>query len=52
MKAETWGYSRHNELYRQVYDLDGQLLHEEFLLSNHAMMMYSPYLEYEKNAQS
>lgn len=45
MRAETWGYSRHNELYRQCYDLQGNLVNEEFLLSNHAMMMYTPFLE-------
>lgn len=51
MKAEYWGgYTRHNELYRKVYDLNGNLLDEEFLLSNHALMMYSPFIEDKKKA--
>ena len=38
--------------YISAYACDAKTCDEEFLLSNHAMMMYSPYLEYEKNAQS
>ena len=43
-QAAWGGYIRHNELYRQVEDLDGQLLEEQFLFSNDAIMMYSPLL--------
>lgn len=44
-RGEYWGgFSRHNELYRQVYDINGNLLDEEFVTSNHALMMYSPFL--------
>lgn len=51
MKAEYWGgYTRHNELYRKVYDQKGCLIKEEFLLSNHAHMMYSPFIEDKKTA--
>lgn len=51
MKAEYWGaYTRHNELYRKVYDQNGELLEEEFLLSNHALMMYSPFIEDKQKA--
>ncbi len=32
-------------------NLGGQLIYEGFRLSSHTMMMYSPYIEYEKNAQ-
>lgn len=46
MQGEYWGgYSRHNELYRQVFDLDGSLIREEFLFKNDVLMMYSPFLE-------
>jgi len=46
MKAEYWGgYSRHNKLYRQVYDKDDTLLYEEFVVENNAIMMYSPFLQ-------
>lgn len=49
MKSEFWGgYSRHNELYQQKYDLDGNLLEETFLVANHAIMMYEPFLADKK----
>ena len=38
------GYVRHNALYREVYDLSGLLLEEQFLFTNDAIMMYSPLL--------
>jgi len=45
MLPEFWGgYSRHNELYRKVYDCEGNFLREEFVVSNSAIMMYQPYL--------
>lgn len=46
MKSEYWGgYSRHNELYRKIYSLNDDFLKEEFILSNSAIMMYSPFLQ-------
>ena len=39
------GYSRHNKLYRQVLDREGELLYEELMVVNHALTMYSPLLE-------
>ncbi|RPF43100.1 vancomycin resistance protein VanW [Hydrogenoanaerobacterium saccharovorans] len=45
MKGEYWGgYSRHNELYREIFDKNGNYISEEFILSNSAIMMYSPFL--------
>jgi vancomycin resistance protein VanW len=45
MKGEYWGgFSRHNELYRRIFDREGNFLREEFIISNSAMMMYSPFL--------
>ena len=45
MEQASWGgYVRHNELFRQVFDLEGVLLREEFLFANDAIMMYSPLL--------
>ena len=45
MQSEWWGgYSRHNQLYRQTWSLDGELLAEELAVENHAMMMYEPFL--------
>ena len=46
MHSEYWGgYSRHNQLHRQKYDLDGVLLEEQCIVKNAAIMMYSPFLE-------
>lgn len=46
MRGEYWGgYTRHNELYQQCFDMDGQLLKEKLIVTNDAIMMYSPYLE-------
>ena len=46
MKGEYWGgYSRHNELYQQKFDLNGNMLEEQLIVKNSAIMMYSPLLE-------
>lgn len=39
------GYSRHNELYRRRVYSDGNVSELEFLVENHALMMYAPFLE-------
>lgn len=45
MKSEFWGgYSRHNELYQQKYDINGKLLDEQLIVQNSAMMMYEPFI--------
>lgn len=45
MKSEFWGgYSRHNKLYREVYDADGHCVEEQYLMRNDALMMYAPFL--------
>lgn len=45
MKSEHFGgFSRHNELYRLVYNPKGKLIKEELVTENHALMMYSPFL--------
>ena len=43
-QAAWGGYIRHNALYRQIEDLNGSLLEEQFLFENDAIMMYSPLL--------
>jgi len=46
MKAEYWGgYSRHNKLYRQTFNSSGELISEDLVVENSAIMMYSPFLE-------
>ena len=47
---EYWGgYSRHNEIWRKKFDMvSGDLIDEEFVAANHAIMMYEPLLEKPK----
>lgn len=46
---EYWGgYLRHNEIYRKICSLENQLLAEEYITENHAIMMYQPFLEEKK----
>ncbi len=46
MKSEYWGgYSRHNELYRQIFDLNNTLIEEYLVVENSGIMMYEPFLE-------
>lgn len=44
-KSEYWGgFSRHNELYRKRFTLEGDFVDEEYITENHALMMYPPFL--------
>lgn len=43
-QAHWGGYMRHNKIYRKSYNLDGELLDDEFIAENHAIMMYEPLL--------
>ncbi len=46
IQTEYWGgYSRHNEIWREVSDCEGNFLYEEKMVENHALMMYAPLLE-------
>lgn len=38
------GYERTNQLYRNVFALDGEWLYDEWITQNRAMMMYEPLL--------
>ena len=50
MQSEYWGgYSRHNKLYREVYDVEGRCVDVQYVTRNDALMMYSPFLA--ENAQ-
>ena len=50
MRGEYWGgFSRHNELYRRIYDQDDSFLFEELVTENHALMMYSPFISESTN---
>ena len=42
---EYWGgYTRHNVIFRRLYDLSGELFGDEYVVENHAIMMYTPFL--------
>lgn len=38
-------YIRHNEVWRMVYSQEREMLREELIAENHALMMYSPMLQ-------
>ena len=45
---EIWGgYVRHNTIFREVYNRNGEMIDDEFLTENHAITMYEPFLTYE-----
>lgn len=53
MQPEYWGgYTRHNVIYRKKYDMSGAVIDDEYVVENHAVMMYSPFLESGDNAKS
>ena len=50
-QGEYWGgYTRHNVLFRRVFDMEGVPVGEEFVCENHAIMMYSPMLSEREQA--
>lgn len=50
IKHEWWGgYSRNNEIFRKLLDQkSGMEVAEEFVVANHALMMYEPLIEEKK----
>lgn len=45
IQPEFWGgYSRHNLIFRKIYDADKNLVEDEYVVENHAIMMYAPLL--------
>lgn len=50
MKGEYWGgFSRHNEIFQQKFNLQGHLIDEKLIVKNSAIMMYSPFLAEQTN---
>mgnify|MGYP001159201034 FL=1 len=42
---DPWcGYVRHNVIYRKTLDSYGELVRDEYITENHAIMMYQPFL--------
>lgn len=53
IESQFWGgYTRHNELFRSVCNLENGEQTEEFITANNALMMYNPHLEAGKNEES
>ena len=45
MKQQLWGgYSRHNQIY-QLVKKENELINERLIVENHAIMMYTPFIE-------
>jgi vancomycin resistance protein VanW len=45
-KKELFGmYSRNNTLYRKTLDIEGNVISDEYITENHALMMYEPFLD-------
>lgn len=46
-KQQWWGgYTRHNKIFRECVNIDGEVK-EELVVENHAVMMYTPFLDNE-----
>jgi vancomycin resistance protein VanW len=46
IKSEYWGgYTRHNLIYRRIWNEDGLCISDEQVAENHALMMYEPLLK-------
>lgn len=45
IKQQWWGgYTRHNKIWKHKFDTDGNVMNEELVTENHAIMMYNPLL--------
>jgi vancomycin resistance protein VanW len=50
---EKWGgYVRHNLLYRKTFNKDGEIMADEKIAENHALMMYEPFLQHDLNEKN
>lgn len=46
MSMEYWGgYARQNRIHRKVLNLDNQVIKDEYVTENRAIMMYEPFLQ-------
>lgn len=51
IRQEFWGgYTRHNKLYRRKYNKKSVEIADEFIVENHAIMMYEPLLPESKSS--
>lgn len=50
---EYWGgHIRHNLIYRRIFNPDGEMIKDEYVTENHALMMYEPLLEAGRSERS
>lgn len=53
ISLEYWGgYVRHNTIHRRIFNLQNELVDDEYVTENHALMMYQPFLEDGSNKES
>ena len=46
MQSNFWGgYTRHNVIHRKKMDIYGEVVADEYVIENNAIMMYAPFLE-------
>ncbi len=49
---ESWGgYLRYNTIFRKVFNIKNELIADEYLLENNALMMYQPFLSEQKKSR-
>ncbi|HZK70056.1 MAG TPA: vancomycin resistance protein, partial [Clostridia bacterium] len=45
ISSEYWGgYIRHNTIARRIYNKSNEMINDEYIIENHAIMMYEPLL--------
>jgi len=48
MTQQPWGgYVRHNFIFRRAFNVEGELVDDQYVTENHALMMYPPFLKQE-----
>lgn len=46
ISSQPWGgYMRSNVIHRKVWNTENELISDEYVTENHALMMYAPLLE-------
>jgi len=52
ISSEYWGgYIRHNTIARRIYNKSNEMINDEYIIENHAIMMYEPLLEESSEAK-
>jgi vancomycin resistance protein VanW len=48
LHLHMWTYIRHNQIFREKFNLNWKKISEEFIVENNAFMMYNPIIAYKK----